>query len=202
MAIQHRDIIDSERHEAKGASSASAGQVLQANGDGTTSFINPSLLDNWNIESSLVSQSFADQNPSSVDTPLQVVWGTASNTSVDVASNGVITFLEDGLYYLTFNLNFGRTADSGTVILAVRFLVNGVASGITQKFTMSDSTASVPLCTSDWLSASASDTITAQIIRDSAGINNGGLLSTDITLADWADAPSAAICIQKIAGAS
>lgn len=202
MAIQHRDIIDSERHEAKGASSASAGQVLQANGDGTTSFINPSLLDNWNIESSLVSQSFSDQNPSSVDTPLQVVWGTASNTSVDVASNGVITFLEDGLYYLTFNLNFGRTTGAGTVILAVRFLVNGVASGITQKFTMSDSTASIPFCASDWLSASASDTITAQIIRDSAGINNGGLLTTDITLGDWADAPSAAISIQKIAGAS
>ena len=40
MAIQHKDIPDSERHDVKGASSASLRQVLTSNGDGTTSFQN------------------------------------------------------------------------------------------------------------------------------------------------------------------
>lgn len=36
--IEHKDIVDVDRHEPKGASSASLGQVLSSNGDGTTSF--------------------------------------------------------------------------------------------------------------------------------------------------------------------
>lgn len=40
MAVQHKDIPDSERHDVKGASSASLRQVLVSNGDGTTSFQN------------------------------------------------------------------------------------------------------------------------------------------------------------------
>lgn len=38
MAIQHRDIPDTERHEVKGASTASPHTVLVSNGDGTTTF--------------------------------------------------------------------------------------------------------------------------------------------------------------------
>lgn len=38
MAIQHRDIPDSERHEVKGASTAASNLFLAANGDGSTSF--------------------------------------------------------------------------------------------------------------------------------------------------------------------
>lgn len=36
--IQHKDIPDSQLHEAKGAASAQAGEVLTANGDGTATF--------------------------------------------------------------------------------------------------------------------------------------------------------------------
>lgn len=36
--IQHASIADADRHEPKGASTASANDVLTANGDGTTSF--------------------------------------------------------------------------------------------------------------------------------------------------------------------
>lgn len=39
MPTEHVDIIDSERHEPKGASAATDRQVLTSNGDGTTEFI-------------------------------------------------------------------------------------------------------------------------------------------------------------------
>ncbi len=35
---EHVDIEDSERHEPKGASTATDGQYLRSNGDGSTSF--------------------------------------------------------------------------------------------------------------------------------------------------------------------
>lgn len=38
MTVQHVNIVDGDRHEAKGADSASNGQFLMANGDGTTTF--------------------------------------------------------------------------------------------------------------------------------------------------------------------
>lgn len=44
MAVQHANIADADRHEAKGASSASNNQVLTADGDGTTSFRNPTMM--------------------------------------------------------------------------------------------------------------------------------------------------------------
>lgn len=43
MTIQHRDIPDAQLHEAKGSASASAGQLLTANGDGTSTFQTPAF---------------------------------------------------------------------------------------------------------------------------------------------------------------
>jgi len=43
MAIQHKDIPDAQLHEAKGAASASAGQLLTATGSGTATFQTPAF---------------------------------------------------------------------------------------------------------------------------------------------------------------
>ncbi len=201
--VQHRDIPDAQRHEPKGASTASAGFVLSGNGDGTTSFVDPVSLTNVELATSLVSQSMVDQSPSAVDTPLQVVWGTgASNENVDVASNGMITFLDSGLYFVSFNLNFGRTSGAGTAILVARWLYNGVQSGVVHKFSLSDATASVPFSEGMFIKADDGDTIVCEIMRDSAGIDNGGLFHTDVTDATWANAPSASVRIQYFEGAA
>lgn len=45
MSIQHIDINDSDRHEAKGASTAVNKTVCMSNGDGTTSFHNVAYAD-------------------------------------------------------------------------------------------------------------------------------------------------------------
>lgn len=53
MAIEHKNIPEAERHEPKGASTATAGQVLTSNGDGTTQFQGiENLVGWWNYDDS------------------------------------------------------------------------------------------------------------------------------------------------------
>lgn len=50
MATEHRLIPDAERHEVKGASTAINNQVLTADGDGTTSFRQPTIVGWYNYD--------------------------------------------------------------------------------------------------------------------------------------------------------
>lgn len=43
---EHKDITDPNIHEPKGASTASVGQIIRANGDGTTSWVAPTVYSN------------------------------------------------------------------------------------------------------------------------------------------------------------
>lgn len=199
--IQHAVIPDAQRHEAKGASTATAGQVLKANGDGTTSFVTPNTLSNISITSTLEAISTTTQNPVAVDTPLQVTFGAGnSNSQVTVASNGVITINQAGLYLITFDLNIGRANATGIATVVTRILVNGVATNFINAVKIDTSINTNPTNFVMFRSFSATDTITVQIIRDSAGANDGGLYTFDPVLAGWANAPSAGVRIQSIAG--
>ena len=201
MATEHADIVDAERHEAKGASTALAGRVLQANGDGTTSFVVPSTLSNINISSSIEAQSLATQNPSAVDTPLQIVFGSGtSNSDVNVASNGIVTILTAGLYHVSYSLNFGRSNATGIATLFSRMLINDVPAGVVQSAKIDTSINVSPVSEALIRSFAANDTIKVQIIRDSGGTNDGGLISLDPVLVAWTNSPSAYIRVQKIGG--
>lgn len=203
MAIQHSAIPDAQRHEAKGASTATNGQVLKANGNGTTSFVNPSTLSNITIASSLEAQSTTTQNPLGTDNPYQVLWGSGnSNSDATVASNGVITITNAGLYLITVNLAFGKPTDVGISKLVARLLLNGLPVGYPVATQIDAGIEINPVQLTLFKSLAASDTITAQIIRDSTGANEGGLYAFDPALAGWANTPSAAVLIQKIGGAS
>lgn len=50
MATEHRVIPDAERHEVKGASTATNNQVLVSDGDGTTSFRQPTMMGWYNYD--------------------------------------------------------------------------------------------------------------------------------------------------------
>lgn len=50
MATEHRLIPDAERHEVKGASTATNNQVLVSDGDGTTSFRQPTMMGWYNYD--------------------------------------------------------------------------------------------------------------------------------------------------------
>lgn len=47
MAVQHLNIVDSQRHEPKGASTAGNNTVMHSDGDGTTTF---KFVDYSNVE--------------------------------------------------------------------------------------------------------------------------------------------------------
>lgn len=61
MPVEHKDIPNSDLHEAKGASSASSGSFLRGNGDGTATFqsIND-LVGWWNYDDDATSSSPID----------------------------------------------------------------------------------------------------------------------------------------------
>lgn len=203
MAIQHRNIPDAERHEAKGAATATSGQVLKANGDTTTSFVNPNTLNNITLSSFLESSSTTTQNPSAVDTPLQINFGAgASNADVSIAAGGTVTILTAGVFFITLNMNFGRSNNTGVSTLVARLLVNDVPSGFVQASKIDTSTNFSPFNASIFRAFSVNDTVKLQIIRDSSGADDGGLFTFDPVLAGWANSPSAAIRIQKITGAN
>lgn len=201
MATEHRLIPDAERHEPKGASLAANGQVIKSNGDGTTSFANPSTLRNITISSTLEGISTTTQGPSAVDTPYQVTWGSGtSNSDVNIASNGIVTITTAGLYFVTFNLNMGRATNTGIATLLARLLINDVPIGFVQS-TKIDTSANInALNASIFRVFAANDTIKVQFMRDSSGANDGSLITVDPVLAGWNNSPSAAIRLQKVLG--
>src|SRR3546814_9487377 len=70
--------------------------------------------------------SASTQNPSTVNTPLDIEFGAAQSlTNVSIASTGVVTFLTAGQYLLEVSLRLSRTAATGAAIIYTRALYNG-----------------------------------------------------------------------------
>lgn len=199
--VEHRNIIDAERHEPKGAGSATSGFILSSIGSGATSFIDPKTLKVVSVASVLEAANLSTQNPSGTDVATQVSFGAGgSNSDVTITGGGDVNINSTGLYFLTFNLSFGRTGTSGIAIMAARVLLNGSAIGYTQGVTIDGATDTTPCEISMLRSFTAGDVIKVQYVRDSAGTNAGGLVVVDPTLAGWATSPSALARVQKIAG--
>lgn len=79
MPVQHRDIPDAQLHEAKGAASASAGQLLTATGSGTATFQTPSFT--------TTAMGFWDYNDTAtVSTPIAL---TVPGTEYQLTNNGL-----------------------------------------------------------------------------------------------------------------
>lgn len=201
MAIQHASIADADRHENKHAAGATNGHVLKANGDATTSFVAPNTLANVSISSTVESASITNQGPTGTDAPYQVTWGDgSSNSDANIASNGLVTITTAGLYMVTAHLNLGRTGVTGVATLVARLSVNGVPIE-TPKGVRIDTSANIATVTFAFLRRfNAADILKAEVIRDSAGNNDGGLITIDPVLAGWDNVPSAYIRLQKIAG--
>lgn len=203
--MEHKDIPDNQRHEPKGASTAPSGQTIFSNGDGSTSFrfIQPSDITGLALNGyDLVLAGFSTavgQNPSAVDTPLQVEFGAAQVTpSVSLSDTGTLTFNQTGEYLVTLFLRFGRTSGAGTSILLNRLLYNGSQTLRTNAVALSEAAATVPFSATLLFQASAGDTLQIQIARDSAGINNGGLVRTVPTTLAWNISPSSSMVVHKL----
>jgi len=146
--------------------------------------------------------STATQEPTAVNTPLQVVFGAAQGSianPVQISAAGLVTFNTPGTYAVRVKLQNGRTGASGTSILLSRLLLNGVQAGSAAAVRMASADVTVPTDSRVVVVAlAAGATFAVQIMRDGAGSNFGGLYPFTAAVAGWGIAPSALLVISRL----
>lgn len=150
----------------------------------------------------LAAQSTVTQTPSGLDTALQVTFGAAQGTSGDavmISSGGLITFNETGLYLINGYGSVERQGSSGGVaILLFRFLVNGTQAGSVKAFHLDSTGVSTPYeITFPINITTAGTTASFEIMRDSSGVNAGGLYP-HTNLGGWSNVPSTEVNIWQL----
>ncbi len=148
------------------------------------------------------SSTVADQLPSGVGVPLQVEFGPAQGDSSDpvmISAQGLVTFNETKNFLVRVKLQKGRSGSSGTSVLMSRVLKNGTQLGISSSAKMSNADDVSVLESKITVSAIPGDTMSLQIIRDSAGNNSGGLYSIPSSHG-WNLSPTALIAISVVEG--
>ena len=142
-----------------------------------------------------------NQEPSGLDSPLQVKFGAAQKTATDpvmLDAFGNITFNQGGLYLFNGYANFERQGSSGGVTVTLfRALLNGVQSGPTKGVELSGTGIMFPYELTLPIQVSAGDVLTWEIMRDSSGVNGGGLY-IHTNSGPWSNVPSADVNIYKI----
>jgi len=219
---EHSTLTGASLHEPKGAAAASSGEVYTADGVGSGAWSevtiagqSAALVDTipksdgagsvtWvsnkvEVDSILVRDDNTTQNPSAVDTPLQVTFGPAhSTTEFDISAAGAITCNVTGSYELKFNYRFARTSGTGTAILVLRYLINGTAAGAPITCELTGAGDVIPYSASVPTALTAGAILTVEILRDSSGNNDGGLAPFTPTLAGWGAVGSAQVTIDKM----
>jgi hypothetical protein len=208
--VEHVTIADADRHEVKHASTGVTKQALLSNGDGTTQFAFVSYPDLLNKPTFVgyrqVLTGFsiaASQAPSALDTALQVEFGGGvATTDATLGGTGTLTFNVAGDYAVNMIFRFGRTSGAGTAVLLSRFLINDVQGLNSNALKLPDQDAIVPFSTTLLIQATAGMTLKFQMLRDSSGINNGGMYRVLPVAAGWNLAPTATIIVSKFVGAA
>lgn len=141
------------------------------------------------------------QVPAAVDTPLQLTFGTAQGSASDpvmMNAAGLVTFNQAGNYTVRLKLQCGSTEATGTSILLSRLSLNAVQLGSAAAVKMTSTDATVPTESRVVLNVAAGQTFAAQIMRDSAGSNFGGVYPHTAAVTAWGTAPSALLVISRL----
>lgn len=142
-----------------------------------------------------------NQEPSGLDSPLQVTFGAAQGTATDpvmLDALGNITFNEGGLYLFNGYANFERQGSSGGVAVTLfRALINGVQSGPTKGVELSGTGIMFPYELTLPIQVNAGDVLTWEILRDSSGVDAGGLY-IHTNSGPWSNVPSSDVNIYKV----
>ena len=140
----------------------------------------------------------ASQEPTALDTPLQVEFGALQTTTdIDISAAGAVTFNTAGKYIITTFFQYGRTGASGTSELLNRYLVNGSQAGVSLAAKVDNAETLVPWSSTIQFTAAINDVLTIEIMRDSAGANFGGLFAITPSVVGWALAPCASTQIYR-----
>lgn len=166
-----------------------------------SAYISSGIATNLAVTNVLNATDTHNQTPSGLDTPLQVLFGIAQGTGTDpvmVDVSGNITFNESGIYLFNGYANFERQGSSGgNAVIAFRALLNGVQAGVTKMVELKDVGTGVPYDLTLPINATAGDVLTWEIMRDSSGVDQGGLYAHTL-LGGWSNVPSVSVSIYKI----
>lgn len=205
MSVQHSAILDADRHEPKGASTATNRQVLLSNGDGTTKFDAVAFSDLTGIPSTLLSAAIltgastaASQNPSAANTNTDITFGAGGTvTDASLSSAGVLTLVTGGTFLVQADLNFGRDTGSSASILYVRALKNGTPYGSPVEVRLQSAVDRKKVSFNIVVAAAAGDTFKFQMVTDSTGDSGGGLRQDTPTASGWSVVPCAKLSMSK-----
>ena len=150
----------------------------------------------------LHASSSSNQAPGGLDTVLQVNFGSGTGTGSDpvmVSGLGDITFNDVGVYFVNAVGYLSRVGSSGGVsTMLFRSLVDGSQVNSVGAISLSTVGITTPETLSFPIRISTPGTVlTFEILRDSSGVDQGGLYPTT-TLSAWDDAPSSALTIWKL----
>lgn len=145
------------------------------------------------------------QAPTAVDTALQLTFGPAQGSASDpvmmINAAGLVTFNTAGNYAVRIKLQAGRTGASGTSVLLSRILLNGAQYGSPAATKLVSADTTIPIESRVVINATAGQTFSVQIMRDSAGTNYGGVYPQVATVTAWGTAPSALLVISRLEAA-
>lgn len=142
----------------------------------------------------------ATQQPTTLGAAIQVEFGAAQiATKLSLAANGTLTCNVSGTYAIRFKLQLGRSGASGVSYLMTRILKNGAQFGVTQSTRLSSSDSIIPTDSRVVMELLAGDTVKMELIRDSLGVNSGGLYQ-QLSSHGWLAAPSALLVASVIEG--
>jgi hypothetical protein len=163
--------------------------------------INGIRYGNWQnrrkMDTLLSADSFVDQNPVALDTPLQISFGAAQpGAIVDLDASGVMEIGEDGQYEFSFTFQYGRSGSGGIAWIFFRLLVNGTQVGTSPFAKLENVNADFPSEFNNTLDLIDGDLVTVELVRDSRGNNSGGLLM-ETPLVGWNPSPSASVSVKR-----
>lgn len=174
-------------------------QFLKA--DGTVDSNAYLTADNFEFTQVLNGFSTVSQAPSALDTPIIVSFGAAQGSpsaDVELQAGGKIIFNRAGAYFVNGYGSVERQGSSGGVaIVLFRAVLNGTQISTTKAFHLDGVDITVPYEVSIPFQANAGDILQFEIMRDSSGVNAGGLYP-HTNLGGWSNVPSTQIQIWKV----
>tara|TARA_R110002126_G_scaffold27349_4_gene91922 strand:+ start:3364 stop:4125 length:762 start_codon:yes stop_codon:yes gene_type:complete len=141
------------------------------------------------------------QDPSALNTPLIVSFGAAQGgplTDIELLTGGKIIFNTSGQYFINAYGNVERQGSSGGVaVVLFRAVLNGTQISTTKGFRMDTPNLPDPYEVSIPFYANAGDIFWFEIMRDSSGVNSGGVYP-HVNLGGWSNVPSTQVQIWKL----
>lgn len=145
-------------------------------------------IENGTIERLLNATSTAtNQDPTGTGpaNAIQIEFGPAQfgpTDPVQISALGDVTFNEAGLYRVKIAIQIGRTGAGGISEMLFRALVAGTQAGRTVAAKLDNANVIIPHSDEAWLNIPAASVITYEVMRDSSGMDSGGLVGQDVTV--------------------